>query len=85
MIFRLAIHTKNKDSSVSKELVFKDEDDITSLFSRGKAPSTSKPPRPLNEVIVPKVKLESVQKPKLTTGAFKPKPKVFIIYYVSVE
>lgn len=61
---------------MAKELNFKDDDDVTSMFSRGKTASFSKPPKPLNEIIVPKIKLESVQKPKLTTGAFKPKPKV---------
>lgn len=52
-----------------------DDDDMELLLTQGKPPSAAQPPRPVNEIVIPKFKVEPVLKPKLKTGAFKPKAK----------
>lgn len=53
-----------------------EDGEISSMFTQGKAPSMRRPPKPLPEINIPKLKAEPSSKPKIKTGVLKPKPKV---------
>lgn len=49
-----------------------EDGELSSLFSQGKGPAAGRPPKPLNEVNIPKLVTKAIAKPQIKTGVLKP-------------
>ena len=80
-ICRLAGEVENIRFRTRSQFMMEDGE-ISDLFDAGKPPSSKLPPKPLNEINIPKLTTEPTVKPKIKTGVLKPtKPKVSALYF----
>ena len=66
-ICRLAGEVENIRFRTRSQFMMEDGE-ISDLFDAGKPPSSKRPPKPLNEINIPKLTTESTVKPKIKTG-----------------